>query len=309
MADTNVVPRRGTRVPRRALAALAVVLLAATAACSGNSSESASRPLSKGAPEQADRRDTSAQDNGQKAKQPPVAAQDRAMVHTADLTVRVKNVAGASSRAKGVTTDAGGYVATENTTHTDADGSHDDSLLVLRVPVDAYPSTLDRLRRDIGRLLTLRQSSEDKTSEVADVKSRITSAQSSLRRLRKIMDQATTVSDIMDVESAISTREADLESLQARAKALDRQTSYSTIDLHLIGPKTVAHKKAAEPGFWDGLTGGWHALLEFLRVAVLVIGAVLPFAALAALIAAPVWWFWRRRRRRAPEEATAAATE
>lgn len=278
------------------LAALAAVLVAATtvAACSGSSSSDAGEAMrgpAKAAPGQANRPGTAAN------RKAPLAADDRAVVHTADLTIRVKDVARAGDRAKADATDAGGYVAGENTTHTGTDGSRDTSTLVLRVPVDRYPATLDRLHHDVGRPLSQHQSSEDKTGEVADVQSRITSAQASLKRLRKIMDKATSVSDIMDVEGAISTRESDLESLQAQAKALDRQTSYSTITLNLAGPQTVVHKKkAAEPGFLDGLKGGWHALLTFLRVAVMVIGAVLPFAALVAVFAAPAWWLWRRRR-------------
>ena len=299
MADTKM----RARAPRRALAALAAVLFLATTACSGGADSGASSPLRKNAPEQADRRGTAA---GKKA---PLAPADRAVVHTADLTVRVKDVAGAGARAKADATGAGGYVADENSTHGGEDGSRDTSTLVLRVPVDAYSGTLDRLHRDVGRPLSQRQSSQDKTSQVADVKSRITSAQTSLGRLRKIMDKATSVSDVMEVEGQISSREADLEALQAQARALDRQTSYSTITLNLVGPKTVVHKKTAAPGFLDGLAGGWHALLAFLRVTVLVVGAVLPFAAVAAVVAAPAWWFWRRHRRRTAPPAGPAAAE
>lgn len=293
MADTHVVAKRRTRIPRRVLAALAAVLLMATAACSGSSSSNGAvmHGPAKAAPDQAKRPGTTAN------RKAPLAADDRAVVHTADLTIRVPDVARAGDRAKADATGAGGYVADENTTHTGTDGSRDTSTLVLRVPVARYPATLDLLHRDVGRPLSQHQSSEDKTGEVADVSSRITSAQASLKRLRKIMDKATSVSDIMDVEGAISTRESDLESLQAQAKALDRQTTYSTITLNLVGPQTVVHKKkAAAPGFVDGLEGGWHALLTFLRVAVMVIGAVLPFAALVAVFAVPGWWFWRRRR-------------
>ena len=301
MADTKMRPR----VPRRALAALAAVLLAATtaSACSGGSSDSAAGSKQLGAPEQAQRRAT-----GKNAAKAPVATPDRAVVYTADVTIKVKDVARAGARAKADAAGAGGYVADENTTHAGTSGSIDYSTLVLRVPVDTYAATLARIQRDLGRPLSLTQSSQDKTAEVADVNSRITSAQSSLRRLRKIMDKAGSVSEIMDVEGAISTREADLESLQAQAKALDRQTSYSTVDLRLVGPEAAPHKKAAAPGFVDGLAGGWHALLTFLRVAVLVIGAVLPFAALAALLGTPAWWLWRRHRRTAPPPPEKPAT-
>lgn len=294
-----------TRRRTRALALPAAVLIAATTvgACSGSSGSSGvMHGPAKAAPGARNRTGPPAN------RQAPLASADRAVVHTADLSIQVTDVAGAGDRAKADATAAGGYVADENTTH---DGTgHDTSLLVLRVPVATYAAMLDRLHRDVGRPRWQHQSSEDKTGEVADVQSRIASAQTSLKRLRKIMDEATSVSDIMDVEGAISTRESDLESLQAQAKALDRQTSYGSITLNLAGPRVVAHqRKAPEPGFVDGLAAGWHALVAFLRVAMMVIGAVLPFAVLIAVFAVPGWWFWRRRRRGVSPPAEPAATE
>ncbi|HEY3686319.1 MAG TPA: DUF4349 domain-containing protein [Streptosporangiaceae bacterium] len=297
MGDTNVVSKRGTRVPRRALAVTASVLAALllASACAGSTANNASSPAMRGAPEKADRNGAAAnQPGGPPAKLLP---ENRAIVYTADMTVRAAKVDDAIARAKSIATGAGGYVADETTTEATPNGGQAVSMLVLKVPVAKYQPTVDRIGRELGRRVSLHQTSEDKTTEVQDVDSRVTSAQTSLRRLRKIMDKATTVSDVMSVEREITSRESDLESLQAQAKALDRQTTYSTVDLRIVGPHAVVHRKtAAAPGFWDGLTAGWHALVAFLRVTVMVVGAVLPFAALAAVIAVPAWWFWRRRR-------------
>lgn len=301
MGDTKVVPKRGTRVPRRVLAvvpALLAVVLAA--ACAGSTSSSG---VARGAPEKADRHGTQAQPNqpsqpGQpnQAKAPP--PENRSIVYTAEMAVRVKAVDAAVTRAKGIAIGAGGYVADENTNEASANGSQDVSTLVLRIPVDKYQPTLDRLGRELGRRLSVHQTSQDKTTEVQDVNSRVASAQTSLRRLRKIMDKATTVSDIMRVEGEISSRESDLESLQAQAKALSRQTSYSTVTLNVLGPRVVVHHKTPPPpGFADGLAAGWHALVAFLRVTVLVVGAVLPFLLPIAVVGVPVWWYVRRRTR------------
>lgn len=278
---------RARRVTRRSFALLIVAALAGLTACSGGS-ESDSSTASK--PRVAE--DTGTQSSKKNA---PLASDKRAVVYTAHLSMRAKNVNDATGRAVGIARKAEGYVAQQSTT--DAHGAHTSarSSLELKVPVDAYQPTVRRLTRKLGTRLSLRQKSQDKTSEVADVDSRVSSAKASLKRLRKIMDKATTVDDIMRVEDAISDRESDLESLQARAKHLDRSTTYSTIDLRIVGPSTPV-AEPAEPGFWGGLVAGWHALLDFLRVATLVIGAVLPFAVLAAVIAAPAWWLWRRRR-------------
>lgn len=259
-------------------------------ACSGGSSSGAA-----GAPLHAERgAGAQARDQGGSRGTPPVAADQRAVVYTADMSVRAPDVPDAVARAKAITTDAGGYLADEATTRRTRHSAAG-SRLVLKVPAARYQRVVDRLGREVGQRLSLRQTSQDRTTEVQDVDSRVASAKAGLRRLRKILDRASSVDEVLKVEDAISGRESDLESLQARQKALNGQTTYGTVDLDITGPPPAA-PGSERPGFWDGLVSGWHALLTFLRVAVMVIGAVLPFAALAAVLAAPVWW-WRRRRR------------
>ena len=307
MGDMNAVPRRSRRAPRRALALSAALLVAGVVigGCSGSSAGH-----SEGAPVKADRGGRSAANNpgsGTHATQPPLKRADRAVVYTADMSVRARDVPGAVAKAKKITTDAGGYLADESTTQATRDEPAG-SRLVLKIPTGKYQPSVDRLGRELGRRLSLRQTAQDRTTEVQDVDSRVTSAKASLRRLRKVLDKASSVSEILQVEDAISSRESDLESLQARQKSLNRQTTYGTVDLDVTGPRAAAHKKADNPGFWDGLVAGWHALLTFLRVAVLVLGVVLPFAALSALLAAPVLW-WLRRRRTGPTPPDPSPTE
>ena len=295
MGDMNAVPRRSGRAPRRALAVSAAFLVAGVvvAGCSAGSSGQ-----SEGAPVKADRGGRSSGSSpgpGNHATQAPLTREDRAVVYTADMSVRARDVPAAVAKARKITTDAGGYLADESTTQATRDDPAT-SRLVLKIPTGKYQRVVDRLGRELGRRLSLRQTAQDRTTEVTDVDSRVASAKASLRRLRTVLDKASSVSEILRVEDAISSRESDLESLQARQKSLNRQTSYGTVDLDVTGPRAAGHKTADRPGFWDGLVHGWYALLTFLRVAVLVIGVLLPFAALATVIAAPIWWWLRRRR-------------
>jgi hypothetical protein len=51
-----------------------------------------------------------------------------------------------------------------------------------------------------------------------------------------------------------------------------------------------------ETGFIAGLKSGWHAFTVFGVGLLTVVGALLPFLALLALVGAPVVWLLRRRR-------------
>ena len=135
------------------------------------------------------------------------------------------------------------------------------------------------------------------TQEVADVASRVKSAQATLASFRKLLGRAKDVGDIVQLEQEIAGRESDLESLQARQKSLSAQTSYATVTLRLQGTAvTKREHRRSGGGFTGGVSSGWRAFTAFLGGLALVFGWLLPFLGLAVLIGLPVLWIWRRRR-------------
>ncbi|MEW2131318.1 DUF4349 domain-containing protein [Streptomyces sp. NPDC005435] len=223
---------------------------------------------------------------------------ESAIIRTASLTVQVKDVPDALDAARTTVADAGGFVGNETTTR-DARG-HERTRVVLRVPTAKYDEVMTGLQ-GAGKLLERSAKAEDVTGQVVDVESRITSQRASVARVRELMDRAEKLSDVVALEGELSSREADLESLLAQQASLKDRTSLATITLSLT--TTPVHKAAKDddPGFLDALSGGWSAFLAVLRWITVVVGAVLPFAVPAAVLA----FLWLRvvrpllRRRRA----------
>ncbi|MET8810616.1 DUF4349 domain-containing protein [Streptomyces sp. NPDC004549] len=206
-----------------------------------------------------------------------------AIIRTASLTVQVKDVPKALDDARTTTEDAGGFVGDETTTRDT--GGHERTRVVLRVPTAKYDEVMTALQ-GTGKLLERNAKAEDVTDQVVDVESRIKSQRASVARVRELMDRAEKLSDVVALEGELSTRESDLESLLAQQSSLKDRTSLATITLSLSA--TPVHKAAAkndDPGFLDALSGGWSAFLATLRWVTVVVGAVLPFAALAAVLA------------------------
>ena len=220
-----------------------------------------------------------------------VVPAERALVYIADLAVRVDDVDDAVSRTEQVTATAGGTVANaERTGETTATGT---ARLVLRVPPDQFWPVIRSLE-DLGMRVQLTQSSQDVTAEVADVESRVTSARRVIETFRSRLDQATTITDILALETEIARREAELEALEARQRALDDSVDLSTV--------TVTFTADAEPlpadgnlGFLAGLEAGWRGLQSATAVALTIIGGLLPFTVLTLLVAVPLWLLLRRR--------------
>ncbi|GAA0304018.1 DUF4349 domain-containing protein [Kineococcus aurantiacus] len=318
MRSPDPAPRR-TRHRRAAAATLALTLLLgvpALAACSGagaGSSES-SGSGSSGSGSAADAGSVAAPAEGPAGPADPAtgtgaaagtgtadaAAPDRAVVSTATIAVRVRDLPAAVADVEARTTAAGGLVSASRSGGTDgAQSAH----LTLRVPSPAFEDLLDGVA-GLGQQTDRTTASTDVTAEVADVGSRVTSARAVLDTFRQRLPQATTVPDVLAIEGEIARRQADLEALEARQRVLADQVSLATVDVDLTRGAPLAATAAAQPGFRGGLAAGWHALGEAGRVLALVAGAVLPFLVPVALVAVPAWLLVRRRRTR---QATPAA--
>ncbi|MFE0346791.1 DUF4349 domain-containing protein [Streptomyces griseoluteus] len=274
------------RTQVRVLAGVLLTASLALAGCSESGSDSkssyADAPTAVPAAPGAGR---GAAEDGKPARRSPRLAPS--VIRTASLEVEVRDVAGALAKARRVTEDAGGYVG-EESTERDDDGS-ERTRVVLRVPSERYEEVLGSLQ-GTGKLLRRTARAQDVTDQVVDVDSRIKSQRASVARVRELMDRADKLTDVVALEGELSSREADLEALLAQQASLKDRTGLATITLSLAA--RGAHPSAGDdtPGFLDALSGGWHAFLTMLRWIALVVGAVLPFGALLALLV----FLWRR---------------
>jgi hypothetical protein len=276
--------------PAQALAGLLLATALALTGCSGaNDSDSdgggGAAAAARDAGSQADAKEGAPGSGpgagGAKATAPPKVTASH-IIRTASLTVQVKGVPKALDEARTAAENAGGYVGDETTTRDER--GHERTRVVLRVPVDKYADVLAGLE-GAGKLIDRSAKAQDVTDQVVDVESRITSQRASVARIRELMDQATKLSDVVTLEGELSSRQADLEALLARQASLKDRVGLATITLSLTEtPVKKQAEKDDDPGFVDALAGGWGAFVTMVRWLAVALGAVLPFAAVAALI-------------------------
>ena len=281
-----------------------VVGVLVLAGCGASGNDNASTSEGAAAPVQKQDSGGNEAGDGNAAPQQPQSADKpqaqptitRQIIKTGSLTVEVDDVA--DGRQKAVTAIAGldGQVASEDT-GSNPDGEITQANLVLKVPTKSFESAIQRLS-DLGKRLQIHQESTDVTEQVVDVASRIESQRASLDRMRALMSKANAIGEIVSVESELTRREADLESLLAKQKNLALQTDLATLTLTLTDKgQPPAPAEDPDRGFLTGLKGGWDAFAATFSVLATALGAVLPFLVLLALIAVPLWRFRGRLRR------------
>jgi hypothetical protein len=270
-----------------ALAALAMALLVG---CSGSDSSGSDSAAGEGTGVSAP---TAPGDPGSTATET-----DRQVVTTATASLAVKDPAEGAQRVSELVEAAGGRV--DERTEQAASGK--DGVegavadLVVRVPADALTGLLADLE-DVGDVANVSVARSDVTATAVDLDARISALQTSVARLQALMDQAAATEALLAAEKALSERQEKLESLQAQRALLADQVELSTLSVHLE-PFGVAPVGGPD-GFLDGLGTGWRALVTALGAAVVVLGVLLPWLAIAALVAAGVLVPIRLVRRRA----------
>jgi hypothetical protein len=221
-----------------------------------------------------------------------------AVIYTASVELHAENVAEARLDVLAVVDRYGGEVAEEET----ASGEEDrlaHARMVLRVPSEVYPEA----RRDIEEVAgfgSSRGGREDVTTQVIDNEARIRAQAKGVRRLERLIGQAEDLSEVIALENQLTRRQADLDSLRSQQAWLSDQTALATITVN-IDADPVATSEDDQRGFVSGLEDGWHGLQVFVTGMLTVLGAMLPFALLAALVGVPGWLATRVvRRRRTP---------
>lgn len=300
---------RGSRRLRLA-AGVGAVGLALTVAVGGCSAKGDSSGLTSGGV--AGQPNAAAPGAAEGQPQGPAAGKDvaadlrinqRSIIYTGSVTVRVDDVDGQAARAVSIATAAGGFVGGDQRSR---DGSHSQATLQLRIPADRFTTVVAQLA-ELGDEERREISTQDVTEETLDLDARISTQRARVDSGRRLLAQAKSLSELISLESELAKREADLASLEAKKRRIDDLTALSTITLVLVDRDTAAASDEPRTGFLAGLAAGWRALVASLQVLLTLLGALLPWLVLlGSPVLAVLWWARRARRRAMP--ATPAAT-
>jgi hypothetical protein len=121
------------------------------------------------------------------------------------------------------------------------------------------------------------------TEQVADVTSRVGSAQVAITQLRALLRRAGTVASLLSVQDEINSQESALEALQAQQRALAHQTTFATVSLLLVRHHLASVQKKKEHGFIPGLASGWRGLRAATSWVLTTLGTIAPFVLVLAL--------------------------
>ncbi|MCS3780742.1 DUF4349 domain-containing protein [Tsukamurella ocularis] len=213
---------------------------------------------------------------GPSAPSTPVTAPvDRQVITTGTVDVTNADPASAARELAATAQRLGGRVDAR----TETGGEKARAKLTLRVPNDKVNELVEKVG-ELGEVGSVRLEHEDVTGTVVDLEARIRATQVSVDRLTAILAKAETTDQVIAAESALTSRQQELETLQSRRASIGDQVSLSTVTVTVEKPTATADR----PGFTGGLQDGWNALLAAGRWLLVIVGAVLPWAAVLLVL-------------------------
>ncbi len=205
-----------------------------------------------------------------------------------------------------------GYVQEQNIRNgsTYSSSRYRSASLTVRIPaeqLDIFTSSLT----EFTNVVSSSRSAEDITLSYVDTETRITALETERDRLLELMEQAETMSDLLEIESRLTDVNYELERYGSRLRTMDNQVSYATIYLSVrevkeytpVAEQTLWEKISS--GFLDSLKGLGNGIVNFFAWIVIK----LPYLVVYGLILWGLGILFRRwRRRRAARKAAKKAT-
>ncbi|MGW2092715.1 DUF4349 domain-containing protein [Promicromonospora sukumoe] len=208
-------------------------------------------------------------------------AVDRELITTGDATLVVDDPFASAEQIAGLVEEVGGRVEARDE-RAETDDELGSASMTLRIPADRVSATLDALD-DLGEVRNRHIETVDVTGTAQDLDARIEALRTSTDRLRELMADADRTADLIEIETELATRQAELDSRVSERNRLSDEVAMSTLHVEILAEGTPA-AQAKPGGFVGGLTAGWSALVSTFNVVVLVLGAIIPWLALGGLV-------------------------
>ena len=158
----------------------------------------------------------------------------REIIYRATIGVQADNVTAASNEAVAIVQGLGGIVFSQ-TTRTEPQPWAE---IVFKVLPADFSTALERLA-GVGKLVDQSISADDVTERVVDLESRISTAETSVDRLRRLLEEAVDLEDVAEIERQLLDRETTLEVLRGQLRTLRGQVDLATITLTITQSPTV----------------------------------------------------------------------
>lgn len=233
----------------------------------------------------------------------PAAQSSRKLVRTVSITLKTTAFDQSMESLQTLLDSMGGYVEERYEYGDVQSGRMRSASLTLRVPTERVDEMLGSVTA-AGRVTERSDSVTDMTLQYTDNAARLNTLRDKMERLNQLMAQAETVSDLIQLESAIEETQYQLDSYETAQRTIDNQADMTRITLWLE-EESPAQSAAAQDitlpqRMGAALQASLSWLLQFGRGLLVFASMALPVLLPVALIVLIVWLIHHHRKKGKP---------
>ena len=245
--------------------AMVLLLLLSLTACGGSSKA----PMENAAADRA----SAMMENGMLTTDSASGAvalpEDRKLIRTISMDAETEELETLLTALEEKIAELGGYVENREVYNGSAYATHRyrNADLTIRIPADKVDGFVEHVS-GVSNVVSSREDIDDVTLTYVDTESRVKALETERDRLLELMEQAQTMSDLLEIEGRLTEVRYELESVASRLKTLDNQINYATVYLNIseVQEYTPVVEKTAwqriTEGFVDSLEGIWDGAVE-----------------------------------------------
>ena len=231
---------------------------------------------------------------------------DVKLILRADLRLETVDFDDAVEKLNKLVSDCGGYYEQSDV---DMGSYYSDGYrygrYTVRVPKDKYDTFLNSVG-EVCHVTSRNESAEDVGLQYYDIESRIRLLEIKQERLMKLLEQASTMEDIITLENALSDIQYQLESNNIQKNRYDSLIDYSTISIRLEQVQRLSGQPLEQQGFFSQLgssfvRGFQNTLDGFSDILLSLAYNVIPLSIFALILFGIASLLKKRRKNRISE--------
>jgi hypothetical protein len=178
------------------------------------------------------------------AEYSPVEDENRLVVEESSLSLVVKNVREAADQVTARAKEVGGFMVSTSLSHPEEAPF---ATVIIRVPADRLRETIDYFRSLAVKVSSEKILGTDVTAEYTDIQARLVTLEETKAKFESILNQATEIQDILQVQREIIRLQDQIDSLKGREKYLEQTAKLAKITVYLSTDELALPYAPAKP--------------------------------------------------------------